>query len=296
MTYISGNDDKIINLLNLDNREILGENIEMSVLLSLKDICDIENNYTDMIKFIEKNAKNKSALNNNIDNIVYTISKCDHIKLRSTCHDKEIKNIKLLLMLKIFKKIKEIELTHLCTKNKSHIPNDNDISISISNDIHKFNITSDNNYDDKSFELLKNIMTPTKIKYELLKYELINYSPNNKIIVESPVNAYPDSISNLMTNEINRFNIFIENIIEDDTWIINFKNTKNFSVPKNKFIISNTIEIDNITNCALSEHMELLSNYLKRMFDMASLKYAIVEDNKYYMAWILIIIGYHTKK
>ena len=52
----------------------------------------------------------------------------------------------------------------------------------------------------------------------------------------------------------------------------------------------------NAENINLVTHMNMLIHFIKRKFDISSIKYAIVEDNKYYFYWILISIGINQIK
>ena len=281
-------DDKLNKICEIDYTTISNaKDLELSDLISLRDICDIENNYQEMKNFIKEH--DESLLQKDIEDL--NIHNYQHFKNQQS--GESVKKFKLLLMLRIFKQIKKNELS--CLHNKLNFDNNriietyNSDTNKISVMVHDFN--KNNKSYDECFDLLKNIITAPKMKYDLLKYELINYSPKEKILVES---SCLNNVSELIKTEINRFNHLIRYLIEDDTWIINNETTKNFIVPKNKFVISNTTEIDNINNDLLLDHMDLLCIYLKRMFNVPLLKYSIVEDNKYDIAWILILIGFYT--
>jgi hypothetical protein len=145
--------------------------------------------------------------------------------------------------------------------------------------------------------ILKTVLTSHKMSQELLTYELLNYRPNtnraNKPIFNE--NNF-EIISKQINNDLNRFNLIIQNYLEDKEWILNVKDTLNFSVPKHKVIFSNTINKQNQENNTIIDHMDMLVNYIKRCYKIPTLKYVIVEDNKYDIVWILISIGFYHNK
>lgn len=258
--------------------------------VNLRKLCDKEHNFDIMKSFVENN--NAETLRNDSDNIFKNIQTINQI----TEHCKEdLRNIELLLILRMFRKLKKIEKNCFEYRKESDknnkfqkiYNNDNDYSVAVA--IRDYNNNNNSNNNNVGMELLKNIISPYKVRLELLKYELNCYRSKNRV----ELNKYNyKSIANMMITEINHFNPNIETYIEDHTWTINYKNTLNFAVPSNKFIISNSTIIDNTNNTILIAHMDNLIQYLKKMFKTKSLRYLIVEDNKYYLSWILICVGF----
>jgi hypothetical protein len=185
--------------------------------------------------------------------------------------------------------------TDLYYLNKKKYINDS----SLASQIHAYNIENDSEYKDENIQMsiLKTILTSHKMTQELLTYELLNYKPNTdngKKPIFNETNF--EIISKQINNDLNRFNLIIQNYLEDKEWILNVKDTLNFSVPKHKVIYSNTINKQNQENNTVIDHMDMLINYIKRCYKVPTLKYVIVEDNKYDIIWILISIGFYYNK
>jgi hypothetical protein len=84
----------------------------------------------------------------------------------------------------------------------------------------------------------------------------------------------------------------IQEYLEDTVWHINKESTLNFTVPKNKIVLSNTIGVENFNNNMITIHLDLLIKYIKRNFNVNTCKYMVAEDNKYKMCWLLFIIRF----
>jgi hypothetical protein len=121
----------------------------------------------------------------------------------------------------------------------------------------------------------------------------MHYRPDDKALFNEDNLV---SIANQIKMDSDRFNPIIQHYLEDRSWILNTEDTLNFSVPKNKVILSNTINTHDQENTTIITHMDMLINYIKRHYKVPALKYVIVEDNKYYFTWILILIGYYPNK
>lgn len=141
---------------------------------------------------------------------------------------------------------------------------------------------------DLTDELILSILTPYKIKQELLEYELLHYK-QQKIVFEGVMKW---DTANLIKKEFDKFRS-LANCLED-SWTINFHDTLNFTVQKNRIVLSNTIRTQDYENTKLSEHLDALIDFVDRNFDVKSVKYVIHEDNKYHMIWVLVSIGYWT--
>ena len=238
-----------------------------------------------------------SILQQNSENIMNTVP--DHVHFSKSCEESKniMERFEFFVILRIFKRLTLLESCSNEYKIESDKYNkynkmytyDNNIAVNI----HKFNNNLEKCYTQS--ELILKALTPYRMNQELLSYELLHYRPDNfnKIIF---FNDNMDSISHNIRDEINRFNPIIQSYIEDKCWTVNFNDTLNFGVPKNKIIISNTISTYDIDNHIINEHMDMLLSYLKHIFKVSSMKYAIVEDNKYDLSWILISIGYYNKK
>ena len=74
-------------------------------------------------------------------------------------------------------------------------------------------------------------------------------------------------------------------------WKININRQINFKVPESKLVFSNTVNEDDIDNDYLDTHLNMIVRYLERITDSKSIKYYVVEDNKYDIHWVLIVMS-----
>ncbi len=256
--------------------------------VELKDLCDVENNYEEMKLFIEKfdvenliQSSNNFLLNSN--------------NIGEPESEQKNKRYELLLILKLFKKIKlmENQWHQYWLESSQYNKNIDNFKTCINqygNIIHEFNIKPEKDKTEYEYILLlKNALSQQKMKHELLIYELINYTPTSKIYFEA---RYLQTIALDIKNELDRFNPIIQTYLEDDQWTINYKNTMNFAVPKNKIIYSNTISRHDASNDTVIQHMNLVTNFINNIFKISSGKFVIIDDNKYNICWILISVGY----
>jgi hypothetical protein len=295
-------------LKECDNNEEDNDSNDYLPNVSLEHVCNIEGNYHVMKRFVEE--FNVKDLKKEVDDIFINFNIND-------VNEK----FKMLLMLRVFKKIKLMEkssndyyinyqnimneynksdyndfvideVDHCDNHGINHSDNHdvNDPMIHMVDLVHNFNIKDDVNKKKSEYvNLMQNILTEQKMNNVLLAYELLNYRPSGSRIVFDNNNT--DITSELIRAELNRFNPIIQQYLEDREWTINYKNTLNFSVPKNKIVISNTISMNHTSNNVVTEHMNMLRKYIRRNFKTESVKCAIVEDNKYDLSWTLISIG-----
>lgn len=266
--------------------------------VNLKDMCDFES--PDCFEHMKQFVANydPADLSFDMQNIMTNLPDIAHIA-KDTDESKQVMHrFENLLMLKMFKRLKWIEKyshdskseTEKYYKYQKMYINGN----ASAKKIHEFNLKSDKDKTENQFvSLVEEVMTPHKMSQELLTYELLHYRPDVKVAFNED---HLESIANQIKFDLNRFNLIIQPYLEDRSWTLNFKDTLNFSVPTNKVIFSNTINTEDQENNTIITHMDMIINFIKRRFKVPTLKYVIVEDNKYYFTWILISIGYYPKK
>ena len=256
--------------------------------VELKELCLSDNNYDDMKLFIE---------NNDVEKLRHLIDNFSFNSIDSKESETKIKKYELIMILSIFKKIKlmEDDCHNYWHESSQYYKQLNTYKICMKEgqlvtDIHEFNIKSDDDKNESDYiPFLKNVLTPDKMKHELLKYELLNYIPKNKIYFDK---QHLETIAQDIKHVLDRFNPIIQSCLEDHEWTINYDNTMNFAVPSNKIIFSNTISMNDAKNEIVIQHLNMVSHYINNMFKISSGKYVIVDDNKYKFSWILISVGY----
>ena len=266
--------------------------------VNLKDMCDFESLdcFEHMKQFVAHYEP--SDLTSDMQNVMQNLPDLVHIT-KDTDESKQIMHrFENLLMLKMFKRLKwiekysydnKIEMDKYYKYQKMYQNNNTSIK-----KIHEFNLKSDKDKTKDELSLLVDeVLTPYKMSQELLTYDLLHYRPDVKALFNEDNLA---SIANQIKTDLDRFNPIIQHYLEDRSWILNIEDTLNFSVPKNKIILSNTINTQDQENTTIITHMDMLINYIKRHFKVPTLKYVIAEDNKYYFTWILISIGYYPNK
>jgi hypothetical protein len=266
--------------------------------VNLKDMCDSES--LDCFEHMKQFVANYEAsdLTTDIQNVMTNIPDLVHITKNTDESRQLMHRFENLLMLKMFKRLKQLEKHGRDNKiktdkyykyQKMYINNNETAKM-----IHEFNLTSKKDKtDDQITILIEKVLTPHKMTQELLTYELLHYRPDNKVLFNE---ENLEIIANQIKSELNRFNPIIKPYIEDQIWTLNLKDTMNFCVAKNKIILSNTINTQDQEHNTIIMHMDMMINFIKRCFKVPSLKYVIVEDNKYYFTWILISVGYYVKK
>ena len=242
--------------------------------INIKNLCC----FNELTKFINKYDVNE--LKEKLQNLMINITKNDESEK--------------LLILKIYKRLSNIDIDS--QNYKIELDNYNKYQKMYANDnetaklIHNFNIDPIQE-PEMRLNLIKQILTPHKLTQELLTYELLHYRPDNKMRILLDKNNLKE-VSEKIKIEINRFNPIIISYIEDHSWTINYTDTLNFKVEQNTIIISNTIDTSDEENHILTTHMNMLVNYIKRIFKLLSIKYFIIEDSKYDFSWIFISINY----
>lgn len=253
--------------------------------LCLEKFCNNEERYNKIKNIVEE--YNSEELKKVIDNLLVSDVDLTNEKTRDKYES--------LLMLRVFKTLKKcekesikynLEVENYNKYNKLYTNNDETI-----NSVKNFNENYDESNINEMINLLTKCMTPFKMKYELLTYELLNHKSTDKVIVDS--NNFNEHVENIK-NTMNRFNTLILCYLESKIWKVHTKNTKNFAVPKSKLkdsiVLSNSTSEDNLTNTYLITHMDMLVSYLKRKYNGISIKYSIKKDTKYKMCWILVYI------
>ena len=115
------------------------------------------------------------------------------------------------------------------------------------------------------------------------------YKPETQII---PTENMSPGVTDMIISTLNRFSPIIQKYLEDHMWTANYKKTLNFDVRQNKVVFSNTISTEDAMNNNLTHYLDLMIRYVKKVFKLKSIKYKIIEDNKFDISWILIESGY----
>lgn len=274
--------------------------------VSIKDMCELENThdcklFDQLLEYIESNDTND--IQKKLADI-YTVNDQptvddQPINISSNDSNAEYRN---LITMRVFQRFKGLEHNCLEFREKSKQYNMyqkmyNTCKIS-AKEIHDYNVSekqeNNNAFDsNQKLELLMKAMTPYKMTQELLTYELLHFC-NDPVVKFDEDNC--EDISNKIRYDVDRFNPIVQAYLEDRSWTINKKDTLNFSVPKNRIVLSNTIDTTVAKNTIFLTHMDMLVHYIKRCYKISSLKYLIVEDNKYDLTWVLIVIGFYCKK
>lgn len=196
--------------------------------------------------------------------------------------------------------LNEIDANNIVVNN--HV-NDDDTEDIDTDTNHSDTIDSDTNYsdtdegsctkttaiaNDKLNCLVNNIMSFHNKRKELIKYKLMYYSRPDIISIER---ENLDDALNIIKNELDNISIILEPYIEDSTWKINITRELNFKIPDSKIIFSNTITDEGVNNGSLLMHLDVIVRYLKRISNAKSIKYHIIEDNKYDIHWLLIAVS-----
>jgi hypothetical protein len=272
----------------------------------LADLCQVEgNDMFDKMKHMVENH-DVTKLKHDIDNIMTYFPVHPESNRSNESNKVSTDRLMMLLILRMFRKIKKIEAgsqdyytdaDKYYKYQKMYQANTKHALL-----VHEFNTRleapgtpaprPDNHASDYT-ELLVNALTCHKMNQELLTYELLYYKPKKKIQFTDN-NLHP--VAEMILSEFNRFNSIITRYTEDHQWTINYTTTMNFVVPDTKIIISNTILTEHENNDMLLNHLDIMVRYLENKFDTPSIKYYIIEDNKYYMSWILVSIGYRKTK
>ena len=270
--------------------------------MNLKKMCDYES--ADCFELMKQFVVSCDATNISTDmkNIMTNVPDLAHLTGETEESKQVMHRFENLIVLKMFKRLKWLEKhsydirTEIndYNKYKKMYAGNNSISAMV----REFNLKSindhnndHNNHDSEIMRLMEQILTPHKMTQELLTYELLHYRPIAKVLFDRDDLS---SVANQIKMTLNRFNLIIHPYLEDRcSWTVNYKDTLNFVVPKNKIVFSNTIDTQDQENNMIIAHMDMMINYIKRCYKIPSLKYVIVEDNKYYFSWILISMGYY---
>jgi hypothetical protein len=136
--------------------------------------------------------------------------------------------------------------------------------------------------------LLGSMLTPYGKKIELIKYKLLYYIPEKQIRVRRA--TLPTATVELKA-ELDGVSDILSPYMEDTKWKINTERSLNFKVPDSKLVFSNTVNEDDTESDYLDTYLNMIIRYLERITDSKSVKYYIVEDNKYDIHWVLIALS-----
>lgn len=264
------------------------------VIVDLQDLCRIEGDHVfdRLKKFVDEN--NHDTLKREMQKLYGNLPKSTSSKINTNTQDYE--KFENLLILKMFKRLKllekecveyKTEYEEYDTYNNMYINSSDN-----SNKVHSFNITAKEDRSDELGDIdqfMKSIMTPHKKQQELLMYELMFYKPKTKIPF---IKNNLIDVATKISSDISRFSPIVNVTLEDHSWTVNTEDTLNFSVPQNRVVLSNTINSDDETDSTLATHLNMLIDYIKRLYKVTSAKYTIVPDNKFDVSWVLITIGF----
>ena len=142
-------------------------------------------------------------------------------------------------------------------------------------------IESDDRY---AFNLLKKIMPHEKIMKEILTYELLNYTPPKKIKTF-------DQFIDTAISALHKFQYKVGGFsIEDKDWIVNDENSQRFKVKAGMKILYNSIE-RRFCDKELLWFLESIVSYVQEFSDKYSIKFKLVDDERYEIVWITIIMS-----
>lgn len=124
----------------------------------------------------------------------------------------------------------------------------------------------------EKYEFLKDIFTEKKIETETLTYELLHYH---------------GEVKDTAFQTINKFNILIQDYLEDQIFREHTESTQYFTVKPNTTLFVNSVSMKNKHNTNLKSHLKMLESYLNRNFE-SKFKYYLINDDKYDFCWIFI--------
>jgi hypothetical protein len=134
--------------------------------------------------------------------------------------------------------------------------------------------------DDTAFEIFRKIVTPEKLKKELLTYDLLNYNPSTKINNE-------DELIKFMQDTLAKYQYIVGGFdLEDDKWFyVDDTTTHRFRL-ENKKILYNTLE----KQSSETEWFLLsIQTYMQKHTDI-KIHLKIKEDEKNCIIWVLFFI------
>lgn len=140
------------------------------------------------------------------------------------------------------------------------------------------------NDDRYAFNILKKIMPHEKIMKEILIYELLNYTPSKKIKTF-------DQFIDTAISTLRKFQYKVGGFsIEDKDWILNDENSQRFKVKPNTKILYNSIE-RRFCDKELLWFLESIVSYVQEFSDKYKIKFKLVDDERYEIVWITIIMS-----
>lgn len=128
----------------------------------------------------------------------------------------------------------------------------------------------------------KKFLTENKINKKLLKYELYNYKPKNKI----------NNFNNLILfikKILNRYSILTQNSeLEDVKWTLYLKNNKKYNLKENEAIFDNSIHDNNVNSIKVKNYIKQIINLISNSTDNFKISYKYLSDNQENLHWIII--------
>lgn len=146
--------------------------------------------------------------------------------------------------------------------------------------------TYDENILNMNVEDLKNIYDKINTKQNIVKsiltYELLNYENDKKI------NDLSELIE-IFRKTMERYQWIVGGYdIEDDEWIL-CNNISKFCLKPNQIALYNSTGENGYDNSELERFIKMIRNHMRKMTDKYDINYAIVEDKKYDIWWILYV-------
>lgn len=137
---------------------------------------------------------------------------------------------------------------------------------------------------EKALFYFQKISSHDDLIKECLKYDLINYSPE-----ENKKTNNIDSIIDICKDILNKTQYVVEGFsIEDKDWIYCETSNHRFHLKKNQRILYNTIEKKNCDK-NLIEYLNNILTYTQKFINgnEIKIKYNIIEDEKNCICWII---------
>jgi len=189
-----------------------------------------------------------------------------------------------------------VDLTTDLTTELKKKKTTNDIAVDVNSILAKINTPNQRmtrDLDMQMTSLLGYILTPYGKKMELIKYKLLYYKPKKQIRVRK---SNLPTVAIEIKAELDGITDILSPYVEDTKWKINIERNLNFKVPESKLVFSNTVNSDDIESEYLDTYLNMIIRYLERITDSNSVKFYIVEDNKYNIHWVLIAMSIKKDK
>ena len=144
------------------------------------------------------------------------------------------------------------------------------------------------NYYEK-INILKKILTENKINKELLKYELHNYIPDQKIT------NFKEMINNTKKILSRYHRLAGGRLLEDERWILHQKGSIKYDLKINEAIFENSIADENRDCIKTHNFIKTITNLLEKTSDKFKIRSKCIADPTESIHWIIIKISASKK-